>query len=421
MSTLPDDTATSPIRQRPFESARGPIAEAAHLRDAARARSLYIHVPFCSHKCHYCDFYSFVDSRDRQPVFAARLERELASISVAAGPLETIFVGGGTPSLLAVTHWERILRTLDDAFDLSAIRSGRGEFTVECNPESVTPELMAVLRAGGVTRVSMGAQSFQSAHLKTLERLHNPERVPRAVEIVRQAGIERVSLDLIYAIPGQTLDDFSRDLDAALSLPIEHVSCYELTYEPNTAMTKRLEFGEFERCPEELEIEMFELVGERTSQAGFERYEVSNYAKPGAECRHNMAYWRQEHWLAAGPSASAHVAGYRYKNVPRLESYLTGDDDGFAEIVDLEGPDSVRLIQEKLMTGLRLREGVDGEMLIAELAIESPEAASRLDHEAAMQVHLGRLMRTSERWTLTTEGLLLADGIAGSLMSVIVG
>lgn len=402
-------------------SARGPIFEASTLRDAARARSLYIHVPFCSHKCHYCDFYSFVDSRNRQPVFAARLERELAALSVAAGPIETIFVGGGTPSLLEVPHWERILRTLGGAFDLSAIRSGRGEFTVECNPESVTPELMAVLRAGGVTRVSMGAQSFQSAHLKTLERLHDPERVPRAVEVVRDSGIDRVSLDLIFAIPGQSLEDLGRDLDAALALPIEHVSCYELTYEPNTAMTKRLEFGEFERCPEELEIEMFELVGERTKQAGFERYEVSNYARPGAECRHNMAYWRQEHWLAAGPSASAHVAGHRYKNVPRLESYLTGDDAGFAEIVDLEGPDSVRLIQEKIMTGLRLSEGVDGEMLIAELAIQDPEAASRLDHEAAMQVHLGRMTRSAERWTLTSEGLLLADGIAGSLMSVVTG
>ncbi len=421
MSTLTDDTAISPIRQRPFVSSREPITEASYLRDTARARSLYFHVPFCSHKCHYCDFYSFVDTRDRQAVFAARLERELEALSIAAGPIETIFVGGGTPSLLEISLWERVLAALDRSFDLSAIRSGWGEFTVECNPESVSAELISALRAGGVSRISMGAQSFQSAHLKTLERLHDPERVPMAVEIVRGSGIERVSLDLIYAIPGQTLDDLDRDLEAALVLPIEHLSCYELTYEPNTAMTKRLEFGEFERCPEELEIEMFELVADRTAKAGYERYEVSNYAKPGAACRHNMAYWRQEHWLAAGPSASAHVAGYRYKNVPRLDSYLSGDDTGFAEIVDLEGPDPVRLIQEKLMTGLRLSEGVDGEMLIAELAIGDPEGASRLDHEAGMQVNLGRMTRTTERWKLTTEGLLLADGIAGSLMSVVRG
>lgn len=421
VSTLPDDTSTRPDRQRPTHSARGPVSTAANMKSGQLARSLYIHIPFCSHKCHYCDFYSFVDTRDRQGVFAARLERELVALSIAAGTIDTIFVGGGTPSMLGVPLWESLLRTLNDRYDLSPIKAGAGEFTVECNPESVTPELMATLRAGGVTRVSMGAQSFQNEHLKTLERLHDPERVPRAVEMARAAGIDRVSLDLIFAIPGQTLDDLARDLDAALSLPIEHLSCYELTYEPNTAMTKRLEMGQFERCPEELEIEMFEHVGKRTKAAGFERYEVSNYAKPGAECRHNLAYWRQEQWLAAGPSASAHIAGHRYKNIPRLETYLDREDEGFAEIVDHEGPDPVRLIQEKLMTGLRLSEGVDGEGLLRELATLDEQAASRLDHEAAMQSHLGRLVRGDDWWTLTTEGLLLADGVASSLMVAVIG
>lgn len=407
----------SPTRQRPFESARAPIDEATLQIRAERPKSLYIHVPFCSHKCHYCDFYSFVDTRDRQALFAARLERELAALAPAAGPIETIFVGGGTPSLLAVNLWESTLSALDRLFDLAPIRSGTGEFTVECNPETVTPELAHTLRAGGVTRVSMGAQSFHAPHLRTLERRHDPDRVPAAVECVRAAGIDRVSLDLIYAIPGQTLSDLSQDLDTALAMPVEHLSCYELTYEPNTAMTKRLSFGEFERCPEELEIEMFELVGERLTSRGFDRYEVSNYAKPGAQCWHNLAYWRQDQWLAAGPSASAHVAGHRYKVVPRLESYLTGDDAGFPEITDHEFPDPLRLIQERLMTGLRLSEGLDGEMLIAQLALLDEEAASRLDHEAAMQSHLGHLIRTADRWTLSGNGLLLADGIAASLMA----
>jgi oxygen-independent coproporphyrinogen-3 oxidase len=391
------------------------------MKSGSPARSLYIHIPFCSHKCHYCDFYSFVDTRDRQAVFADRLERELAALSVAAGTIDTIFVGGGTPSLLEVPLWEGLLRAMDDRFDLGAIKSSKGEFTVECNPESVTPELMSALRAGGVSRISMGAQSFQNEHLKTLERLHDPERVPRAVEMARAAGIDRVSLDLIFAIPGQTLDDLAQDLEAALSLPIEHISCYELTYEPNTAMTKRLEMGQFDRCPEELEIEMFEYVGKRTKAAGFERYEVSNYARPGAECRHNLAYWRQEQWLAAGPSASAHIAGHRYKNIPRLETYLDREDAGFSAIVDHEGPDPIRLIQEKLMTGLRLREGVAGGDLLRELGKLDAEAASRLDHEAAMQSHLGRLVRTEDRWMLTEEGLLLADGVASNLMVAILG
>lgn len=384
--------------------------------DRVGASSLYIHIPFCSHKCHYCDFYSFVDSRDRQAAFTARLIRELGAIAPAAGPIQTIFVGGGTPSLLKAELWQELLKAMHGAFDLSPVTSGPGEFTVECNPESISAELLGVLKSGGVNRISMGAQSFNPSHLKTLERIHNPERVPMAVELAQDAGIERVSMDLIYAIPGQTLDELQHDLDTALAMPIEHLSCYELTYEPNTAMTKRLEMGEFARLPEELEIEMFELVGEMTRQTGFERYEVSNYARPGGACRHNLAYWRQEEWLAAGPSASAHLGGHRYKNIPRLESYLSGDDEGFAPIVDHEPPDPVRLVQEKLMTGLRLSEGVDARLLMAAL---DEASTTRLLEAAAEFENLRQLDRTGDRWTLTESGVLLADGIAGSLMNVI--
>lgn len=344
-----------------------------------------------------------------------RLVEELRAIAPAAGPLRTIFVGGGTPSLLRVELWTKLLDALNGFFDLSAL----AEFTVECNPESVTEDLMHALRAGGVNRMSMGAQSFNDAHLATLERLHNPDRIPIAIEHANAAGISRVSIDLIYAIPKQTLSELESDLDTAFSLPIEHISCYELTYEPNTAMTKRLERGEFTRTPEDLEIEMFELVGQKVQAAGLGRYEVSNYAKPGAECLHNMMYWRQESWLAAGPSASAHVAGHRYKNVPRLESYLSFSDDGFSQVVDHEPPDKVRLIQEKIMTGLRLSEGINGAGLAEELRNLLPEAADRLEHEVVGLENLGQLVRGGDRWVLTESGLLLADGIAGSLMAVI--
>lgn len=397
-------------------SAKVPAREALAQPGRPGTSSIYIHIPFCSHKCHYCDFYSFVDSRDRQSVFTSRLIRELASLAPLAGPIHTIFVGGGTPSLLKAELWEQLLAALQDTYDLSPILENKGEFTVECNPESVSDELLGGLRSGGVNRISMGAQSFNPEHLKTLERLHNPESVPVAVELVRDSGIDRVSLDLIYAIPGQSLQDLELDVRHALAMPIEHLSCYELTYEPNTAMTKRLGMGEFDRTPEELEIDMFELVGVMTTQAGFERYEVSNYAKPGSECRHNLAYWMQEEWIAAGPSASAHIGGHRYKNVPRLESYLTGDDEGFAPIVDHEPPDPVRLVQEKLMTGLRLGGGLDVESLLAELSVAS---ANRVREAGAEFENLGQLERTEGGWKLTPSGVLLADGIAGSLMSVI--
>ncbi|MDX2017518.1 MAG: radical SAM family heme chaperone HemW, partial [Planctomycetota bacterium] len=360
------DARSIPLSQgSPVVSARSFLAAVA---PASPARSLYIHVPFCFHKCHYCDFYSIVDTRDRQEAFTDRLIRELiAQAPLAHGPhntpapLRTIFVGGGTPSLLRPDLWQRILTTLHAHYDLSlmpASTQGDGEFTVECNPETVTPELLAILRAGGVNRVSIGAQSFNPAHLKTLERWHDPENVPKALELARATGIARQSIDLIYAIPGQTLADLERDLARALTLGTTHLSAYSLTYEPNTAMTARKNRGEFAPIDEDLDADMAELVFTTLRAAGLDRYEISNFARPGDESRHNLAYWRQEFWLACGPSASGHIAGHRWKNVPRLDDYLSMDDAGFTAARDHEPPDPRRALSERLMTGLRLREGL---------------------------------------------------------------
>ncbi|MBY0308928.1 MAG: coproporphyrinogen III oxidase family protein, partial [Phycisphaerales bacterium] len=328
--------------------------------DAARpVRSLYIHTPFCAHKCHYCDFYSFVDEGkmgpDVQRAFVDRLAAELRALAPWARgePLRTVFIGGGTPSLLRVELWRELLGVLDGAFDLSAIRAateqgalvspaqsggapspaepeegGLPEFTVECNPESTTEELCGVMKAGGVTRVSLGAQSFVARHLKTLERWHDPDNVERSLERVRAAGIGRQSVDLIYAIPGQTLAEWESDLERALALGTTHLSCYNLTYEPQTQMTARMKRGEFVPVEEDLEASMFEAATRRLEAGGLARYEVSNYAAPGMESRHNLAYWLQEDWLAAGPSASGHVRGVRTKNVGNLRRYLEGSEEG---------------------------------------------------------------------------------------------
>ncbi|MFG0285607.1 MAG: radical SAM family heme chaperone HemW [Phycisphaerales bacterium JB039] len=377
----------------------------------SRPASLYLHAPFCFHKCHYCDFYSIVDSRDRQEAFTGRLIRELEALApFAARPLRTIFVGGGTPSLLRVELWERLLAALERYYDLSEIRGGRGEFTVECNPETVTPELMRALRAGGVDRVSVGAQSFEARHLKTLERWHEPANVGRALELARQAGIERTSVDLIFAIPGQTLEEWQRDLERGLEQGVEHMSCYALTYEPNTAMTKRMERGEFARADEELEADMYELTVETLGRAGLARYEVSNFARRGQESLHNLAYWRGEQWLAAGPSASAHVAGWRWKNVARLDDYLSGDDAGFAPAVDVEAPDGRRALVERIMMGIRLREGLERAGVLEEAQRAFGEGAvEAIEREAAALEAEGVLACDPERLRLTEAGFLLAD------------
>lgn len=393
------------------------------------ARSLYIHIPFCAHKCHYCDFYSIVDTRDRQAAFSDRLARELAAWApLAAGaPLRTIFVGGGTPSLLRVDLWGAVLSALDRYYDLSDVRDGAGEFTVECNPESVTPELLGALAAAGVNRISMGAQSFNPAHLRTLERLHNPERVADALDLIRRAGIPRSSIDLIYAIPGQTLADFRRDLDAAIALNTDHLSCYNLTYEPQTAMTARLARGEFTPADENTEIDMFSEATSRLERAGLARYEISNYARPGCESQHNLAYWRQEQWIACGPSAAAHLTlangPHRWKNTPRLDDYLARDDDGFTSAQDHEPPDPRRALVERIMTGLRLREGLHADTILAAAASLDPEAPARLSLRAEHAIAHGHIdsdaahppVGTPARWCLTDAGMLVHNAIARSL------
>lgn len=335
-------------------------------------------------------------------------------------------MGGGTPSLLHTDLWTRLLASLARLFDLERL----DEFTVECNPETVTEALAGVLKAGGVTRVSMGAQSFDPRHLKTLERWHDPASVPRALRLAADAGIQRRSIDLIYAIPGQTLDDWKRDLDIALSLPqeigVEHLSCYALTYEPNTAMTRRLALGRFTPADEDLEADMFETTVSTLRGAGLERYEVSNFARPGRECAHNMAYWRQESWLAAGPSASAHLrlrdpvaGGWRWKNLPRLTDWMEGvhANNALPPVVDLEPPDPRRALAERIMTGLRLAEGIDAESLRRDVRAAAPESLDALRDSIAHETTTGLLREQAGRLVLSDRGFLFADGIASRLMA----
>lgn len=401
--------------------------------DRPPVRSLYIHVPFCSHKCHYCDFYSFVDTRDQQAPFVDRLLAELESLApfAAGAPTRSIFIGGGTPSLLRLDLWERLLARLSSLFDLSAMhapagRIPRAEFTVECNPESATPELMALLASRGVNRISLGAQSFNPLHLRTLERTHNPDNIPRALEAARAAGIPRTSIDLIFAIPGQSLDEWDRDLRAALALGTTHLSCYALTYEANTPMTARLKRGEFAPADEDLEAEMFEHTVRTLRATGLHRYEVSNFAHPGHESAHNLAYWRQEQWLAAGPSASGHAwagptlraGSWRWKNTPRLGDYLAAPADQRPPITDVEPPDPARLIRERIMMGLRITEGLDAAALLADAEAASPGAAERL-RRAAHQFSERGLLRASDRWQLTDDGFLVCDHVAAELMRLV--
>jgi len=383
--------------------------------DCKAVTGLYLHMPFCFHKCHYCDFYSIVDERDRQAAFAARMADELRELGpLVPEAIATIFVGGGTPTLLRTDLWQQVLAALHEAFDLSEL----AEFTVEANPETVTDELLGVLKAGGVNRMSVGAQSFNPAHLKTLERWHDPRKVAAAVEMARRAGIDNINLDLIFAVPGQTLDEWADDLATARSLEPTHLSCYSLTYEPNTAMTKKLQLGLLQPCDESIEAAMFEYTIDTLTAAGFAHYEVSNFAltsrrpQPADDqrCRHNLMYWRNGHWLAVGPSASGHVAGVRWKNVPHLGKYLAGSTSGAGTpIQDVERLDREDSVGEQLMLRLRLLEGVPLVWCAEALSRERRETVERLIAE-------GSLERTVTHLRLTRRGLMIADSVTGELL-----
>ena len=378
-------------------------------RGAVVCRGLYVHVPFCFHKCHYCDFYSLVDRQDRRGAYVARLIGEMvAAQKYLSAPVESIFFGGGTPTLLAPELWERLLAALSKHVP----KSSACEVTVEANPETVTSKLLEVLVAGGVNRLSVGAQSFDPAHLETLERHHDPANVGRSVRLARTAGIENLNLDLIFAIPGQTLPGWRADLGRALELEPDHLSCYGLVYEPNTPMTARMRAGSIERADESLEADMYEATIEMLAGHGFEHYEISNWARPGRRCRHNLMYWTNESWWALGPSASGHVNGVRWKNVPRLAEYLA--TEGFAPITGVECLDEDGSIGEKLMLGLRLIGGIELDELgsILSAGQRGPQRALAIERHTSgglLEQHDGCLR-------FTRRGLLLADTVLADLL-----
>jgi oxygen-independent coproporphyrinogen-3 oxidase len=374
--------------------------------------ALYMHIPFCFHKCHYCDFYSIVDRQDRQAAFTHRLINNLyAAKPYVSKPIQTIFIGGGTPTLLASHLWRELLAALDDSIH----RDASTEFTVEANPETVTDELAAILREGGVNRISIGAQSFNTEHLKTLERWHEPPSVPRAVQAFRNAGIDNINLDLIYGIPNQTIVDWQRDLDAALELQPSHFSCYALTYEPNTPMTARLDAGRITALDDDLVAAMFEHTQCALAAAGYEHYEISNWAQPGRRCAHNLIYWTNRNWWPVGPSASGHVNGLRWKNIPRLDEYIDGGgESGLPRIIDVETPDAARNASEQLMLGLRLIDGIALEEVDAILRVSGREETLRATIEK--HIETGLLVTSNNHLHLTPRGIFLADTVIGEMI-----
>jgi oxygen-independent coproporphyrinogen-3 oxidase len=374
------------------------------VRDKSGVRHLYVHLPFCAHRCGYCDFVTAVGRRDQHGAYVDALLAELElERGVLAPRVETVFLGGGTPTFTEPAALERLLAALPDA----------DEVTVEANPETVTPELAALLSRNHVNRVSLGAQTFQRPLLEVLERGAQPEDVRRAVYVLRDAGFDNISLDLVYGIPGQSPADLDADLADALALAPEHLSCYELEAKPGTRFT-HAHGEELERQADSMET-YFERVVETLIAAGYRWYETANFCRLEDErdlrARHNLGYWLGRDYLGLGIGAVSTIDGLRRRNTPRLAAYiaaLAGDRRPERELEPLD--DGVRRA-ERLLLGLRLDEplplaGLDGAL--------DRDALERLER-------LGLAERTGvngdETLLLTERGRFLGGGVTADLLA----
>lgn len=380
---------------------------------AAIVPALYVHIPFCFHKCHYCDFYSITRQEpDRMSRFVDRLLLEADQWAHTPPTLRprTVFFGGGTPSLLPLADMRRLIQGLRNRFDFSNCV----EWTVEANPATVTLEYCQMLVEAGVNRISMGAQSFNAAELAILERHHNPDDVPRSLDIARRAGIRRLNLDLIYAIPGQTLDQWMKSLEQAITLNTDHLSCYGLTYEPNTPLAVRRRLGQIRSIVEpEVEIEMLRATRKRLAIAGFEAYEISNYSRPSQECQHNLHYWTGGDYLSLGPSAASHVQGCRWRNRPHLGEWENAVDRGQLPAVEVEFLPPLQRAGELAMLMLRLSTGIT----LSVFAARTGHDARTLFAEVIDRLAPHNLLIASETSIRLSEpGLVVSDSIAAEFL-----
>ena len=383
--------------------------DAGALAKGASFRGAYFHVPFCRHKCHYCDFYSFVDTESRELAYVERLEEELQdALEFLTVPIETVFVGGGTPTMLGADLLGRMLSSIRRTLPIAS----NAEWSVEANPETVNEAVADALAQSGVRRVSLGAQSFNPKLLKALERDHDPASVERAVGLLRRAGIPQVNLDLIFAIPGSTIADWEADLLRALSIGPDHLSAYGLVYEPNTPLTVKLRKGAVTRLPEDEEAEQYEFVVEKLAKSGYERYEISNWSLPGMACRHNILYWENADWWAFGPSAAAHGNGVRWRNIPRLATWLENRPSAPVEEIECLGADANA--GESFMLGLRLMKGMPLERV--EMLLSCGENAPRRRRSIETFTRDGLLEQVDGHLRLSARGFMIADTVLSALI-----
>lgn len=375
--------------------------------------SFYIHIPYCVKRCGYCDFNTYTPAELQGPdlasvsqnyIDAALREIEIASHCVGRIDVPTIFFGGGTPSLMPAEDLARVITAIKERFNLI----DDAEVTIEVNPDSVTEEFLSQMYRAGATRISMGMQSAVPHVLSTLDRTHQPENVAKAVEMARNCGYRHVSVDLIYGTPGESFEDWRTSVDAALQLPIDHISAYALIVERGTKLAARIARGELTMPSDDETAEKYLYADERFEQFGFTWYELSNWSKPGGECKHNIAYWDGSSWWGIGPGAHSYLRNERWWNIKHPRSYQERLASSESPIQDKEILTPQNIADEFIMLQIRRREGISQSRLSASqiYVAEKFVANGDLDKESWAQKKL----------VLTRNGRLIADRIVRELV-----
>jgi oxygen-independent coproporphyrinogen-3 oxidase len=375
--------------------------------------SFYIHIPYCAKRCGYCDFNTYtpselksgdLDSLSDPYIDSALKEIEMAAKEVGSAIVPTIFFGGGTPSLLPAAQLARIIDEIRRRFTLEKDI----EITIEVNPDSVSKEFLDEIKSAGATRVSMGMQSAVISVLKVLDRTHNPESVGDAVAMARTAGFKHVSVDLIYGSPGETIDDWRRSLEYALALDIDHISAYALIVEKGTKLAAQISRGELTMPPDDQSADKYLLADQLFEAAGFSWYELSNWSKPGGQCRHNIAYWDGSYWWGVGAGAHSYLSGRRWWNVKHPSSYQEKISHGQSPELSHEILTPENLSDEFIMLQIRRREGILHNRLNPSQIHRAEEFLSSgfLDIESWQDMRL----------VLSRSGRLIADKIVRELV-----
>lgn len=368
----------------------------------AKPSSAYVHIPFCTQICYYCDFSKVFIKNQPVDAYLEHLIQETRSYEI--GKLRTLYIGGGTPTALSAQQLAYLLTELPKVMDLSEVE----EFTIEANPGDLDPDKIAVLKESQVNRVSLGVQTFDNKMLKKIGRSHQEQDIYDNIRHLKQAGFDNISIDLIYALPGQTMDQVKENVAKAIDLDIPHMSLYSLILENHTVFMNRMRRGKLPLPKEELEAEMFEYIIEELEKAGFEHYEISNFSKPGFESRHNLVYWDNAEYYGLGAGASGYVDGIRYKNHGPIRHYLEAVEAGKARITE-EHLTLEEKMEEELFLGLRKKTGVSKARFEEKFGISFDQRYGQVVSSLTEQ---GLLVPDDKQVRMTKRGLFLGDTVA---------